>query len=76
MSKNIRAARRGLYSLVDWNSGLREQDTEQIGRGLYSLVDWNGWEGRCRKSKYVEAYIVPLIEYFFCKDKVQLKTKI
>ena len=57
--------RRGLYSLVDWNTAVFAAPPAEDGRGLYSLVDWNGWEGRCRKSKYVEAYIVPLIEYFF-----------
>ena len=33
--------RRGLYSLVDWNTYYLNYSDRSQGRGLYSLVDWN-----------------------------------
>ena len=39
--KDVRISRRGLYSLVDWNTHWRTVCSALPCRGLYSLVDWN-----------------------------------
>ena len=55
-------ARRGLYSLVDWNLLESISDGMASSRGLYSLVDWNMPAPGRALTFDVEAYTASWIE--------------